>query len=103
MRNFSDLTEREVLALAIANEEEDGRIYADIAEGLRDDYAATANLFSEMGAEEGEHRRLHPAKAGLADPPARPRLRAPTGRGHGGGDIALLSASRGAHHRCLDP
>jgi rubrerythrin len=57
MRNFSDLTEREVLALAIANEEEDGRIYADIAEGLRDDYAATANLFTEMGAEEGEHRR----------------------------------------------
>lgn len=57
MRNFSDLTEREVLALAIANEEEDGRIYADIAEGLRADYAATANLFTEMGAEEGEHRR----------------------------------------------
>ncbi len=57
MRNFSDLTEREVLALAIANEEEDGRIYADIADGLREDYAATANLFTEMGAEEGEHRR----------------------------------------------
>ncbi len=57
MRNFSDLTEREVLALAIANEEEDGRIYADIAEGLRDNYAASANLFSEMAAEEGEHRR----------------------------------------------
>src|SRR5580700_2002924 len=57
MRNFSELTEREVLALAIANEEEDGRIYADIAEGLRDDYAATANMFTEMGAEEGEHRR----------------------------------------------
>jgi len=57
MRNFSDLTEREVLALAIANEEEDGRIYADIAEGLRDDYPASANLFTEMGAEEGEHRR----------------------------------------------
>jgi rubrerythrin len=57
MRNFSDLTEREVLALAIANEEEDGRIYADIADGLRDDYPASANLFTEMGAEEGEHRR----------------------------------------------
>jgi len=57
MRNFSDLTEREVLALAIANEEEDGRIYADIAEGLREDYPASANLFTEMGAEEGEHRR----------------------------------------------
>jgi rubrerythrin len=57
MRNFSELTEREVLALAIANEEEDGRIYADIAEGLREDYPASANLFTEMGAEEGEHRR----------------------------------------------
>jgi rubrerythrin len=57
MRNFSDLTEREVLALAIANEEEDSRIYADIAEGLRDDYPASANVFTEMGVEEGEHRR----------------------------------------------
>ena len=57
MRNFSDLTEREVLALAIANEEEDGRIYSDIAEGLRDDYPASANIFTEMAAEEGDHRR----------------------------------------------
>ena len=57
MRNFSDLTEREVLALAIANEEEDGRIYSDIAEGLRTDYPASANIFSEMAGEEGEHRR----------------------------------------------
>ena len=57
MRNFSDLTEREVLALAIANEEEDGRIYTDIAEGLRDDYPASGKIFSEMAGEEGEHRR----------------------------------------------
>jgi rubrerythrin len=57
MRNFSDLTEREVLALAIANEEEDGRIYLDIAEGLRGDFPASANVFTEMAAEEGEHRR----------------------------------------------
>lgn len=57
MRNFSELTEREVLALAIANEEEDGRIYSDIAEGLRDDYPASANVFMEMAAEEGDHRR----------------------------------------------
>ena len=35
MRKFADLTERELLALAISNEEEDGRIYADYAEGLR--------------------------------------------------------------------
>ncbi len=57
MRNFSDLTEREILALAIANEEEDGRIYLDIAEGLRDEYPASANVFTEMAGEEGDHRR----------------------------------------------
>ena len=57
MRDFSDLSEREVLALAIANEEEDSRIYADIAEGLRENYPASAKVFSEMMEEEGEHRR----------------------------------------------
>ena len=57
MRNFSELSEREILALAIANEEEDGRIYLDIAEGLRGDYAGSANVFAQMAAEEGEHRR----------------------------------------------
>lgn len=57
MRDLSELSEREVLALAISNEEEDGRIYADVAEGLRDQYAATAGLFTDMAAEEGEHRR----------------------------------------------
>jgi rubrerythrin len=57
MRNFSDLTEREILALAIANEEEDGRIYLDIAEGLRTDYPGSANVFTEMAGEEGDHRR----------------------------------------------
>jgi rubrerythrin len=56
MRNFSDLTEREILALAIANEEEDGRIYLDIAEGLRAEYPGSANVFAEMAGEEGEHR-----------------------------------------------
>lgn len=56
MRDLSDLSEREVLALAIANEEEDGRIYSDIAEGLRTDYPASAKVFEEMVAEEGEHR-----------------------------------------------
>ncbi|HET6608979.1 MAG TPA: ferritin family protein [Rhodopila sp.] len=56
MRNFSDLTEREVLALAIANEEEDGRVYLDVAEGLRADYPASASVFTEMATEEAEHR-----------------------------------------------
>jgi hypothetical protein len=41
MRNFESLTEREVLALAIELEEEDARIYADFAEGLRENYPAS--------------------------------------------------------------
>jgi rubrerythrin len=56
MRDFSQLSEREVLALAIGSEEEDGRIYNDIAERLKDDYPASATVFSEMAAEESEHR-----------------------------------------------
>ncbi len=57
MRNFDDLSEREMLALAIANEEEDSRIYADFADGLVADYPASAQMFTEMAAEENGHRR----------------------------------------------
>lgn len=57
MRNFNELSEREVLALAITNEEEDGRIYLDFADRLRADYPASAALFIAMAAEESEHRR----------------------------------------------
>jgi rubrerythrin len=57
MRNFDELSEREVLALAISSEEEDGRVYADFAESLRPDYPATAKVFTEMAVEEGDHRR----------------------------------------------
>ncbi|MBX5453531.1 MAG: rubrerythrin [Acidobacteriia bacterium] len=57
MRDFSELTEREILALAISLEEEDSRIYADYAEALRAEYPATARMFAEMSAEEGDHRR----------------------------------------------
>jgi len=57
MRNFDQLSEREMLALAISNEEEDGRIYADIADELLQNYPASAKVFSEMAAEENEHRR----------------------------------------------
>ncbi len=48
MRAFKDLDEREILALAISSEEEDGRIYADFAEGLRDDYPDSASVFDDM-------------------------------------------------------
>jgi erythrin-vacuolar iron transport family protein len=56
-RSFTDLSERELLALAISSEEEDGRIYADFAEGLRENYPASAHVFTDMAAEESEHRR----------------------------------------------
>ena len=57
MKRFDELTEPEILALAISNEEEDGRIYADFAHGLRADYPDTARVFDDMAAEENEHRR----------------------------------------------
>ena len=57
MRDFTSLTEQEILALAIGSEEEDGRIYADFAEKLRADYPDSARIFLDMSAEENEHRR----------------------------------------------
>ncbi len=57
MRNFDELSEKEILALAISSEEEDGRIYADFAESLRTNFPASASVFTEMAAEESEHRR----------------------------------------------
>jgi rubrerythrin len=55
-RKFKDLTEREILAVAIGLEEEDGRVYADFADGLRETYPATAKLFEDMQQEESQHR-----------------------------------------------
>src|SRR5438552_4929085 len=57
MRNFDSLSEREILALAISLEEEDERVYADYAEGLRQDFPASAAVFDGMRAEESAHRR----------------------------------------------
>jgi len=57
MRKFTDLSESELLALAIANEEEDGRIYSDYANALREEYPASAKVFEEMADEENGHRR----------------------------------------------
>ncbi|HVH86213.1 MAG TPA: ferritin family protein [Terriglobales bacterium] len=56
MKNFDSLSEREILALAISLEEEDERVYADFAEGLRESYPATAGIFQAMRAEESGHR-----------------------------------------------
>lgn len=56
-KQFKDLSEPEILALAISNEETDSRIYGDFAKGLEADYPATAAVFREMQAEEDQHRR----------------------------------------------
>ena len=56
-RRFSDLSEQEVLALAISNEEDDARIYRQYAQRLREEYPASAKVFDEMAVEEDEHRQ----------------------------------------------
>ncbi|MHC0613128.1 iron exporter MbfA [Komagataeibacter oboediens] len=57
MRKFSSLTDQEILALAISNEEEDGRIYSDFAYAIREKYPDTSKIFTDMSAEEDSHRR----------------------------------------------
>jgi rubrerythrin len=57
MRGFDSLNEREILALAISLEEEDERVYADYAEGLRKAFPASAAVFDGMREEESGHRR----------------------------------------------
>ncbi|MCC6777549.1 MAG: rubrerythrin [Hyphomicrobiales bacterium] len=58
MKRFADLSEQEILALAITNEEEDSRIYRGFAEGLRAQYPASATVFDEMAEEEVRHRTM---------------------------------------------
>ena len=58
MKRFADLSEQEILALAISNEDEDSRIYRGFAEGLREKYAASAKVFDEMADEEVRHRTM---------------------------------------------
>lgn len=53
---FKDLTEREILGLAISLEEEDGRTYGEFAQRLRESYPTTAKMLEEMQAEESDHR-----------------------------------------------
>jgi erythrin-vacuolar iron transport family protein len=56
MRAFDSLSEREILALAISLEEEEERVYADFAEGLRESFPASAAVFDAMREEETTHR-----------------------------------------------
>lgn len=57
-RRFRDLSEQEIVALAISNEEDDARIYRGYAEMLREDFPATSKIFNGMAEEEDEHRQL---------------------------------------------
>ncbi len=56
-RRFSDLSEQEILALAISSEEDDARIYQLYAERLRAGYPASAQVFDAMAEEENTHRQ----------------------------------------------
>jgi rubrerythrin len=57
MKTLVQLSPPEILALAISSEEEDGRTYNDFAEGLRAEHPDTSRIFSDMAAEENDHRR----------------------------------------------
>ncbi|MFD3190750.1 iron exporter MbfA [Sedimentitalea sp. HM32M-2] len=71
-KRFRDLTEQEIIALAISSEEDDARIYRGYAETLRADYPASAKLFDGMAAEEDQHRarliELHEQRFGPTIP-----------------------------------
>jgi len=56
MRNLESLTQQEILALAIALEEDDERAYSDYAARLRPAYPASADVFDAMKEEEAGHR-----------------------------------------------
>jgi erythrin-vacuolar iron transport family protein len=56
-RSFSSLTEQEILAVAIAAEEDDSRIYLAYADQLRDRYPASAKVFDDMAEVEDTHRK----------------------------------------------
>lgn len=71
-RSFDDLSEQEVLALAISSEEDDARIYLAYADGLREQYPQSAKVFEEMADEEHDHRNrliaLHQKRFGETIP-----------------------------------
>ena len=56
MKSFSDLTEQEIIALAISSEDDDARLYSGFANALMETYPASAKVFMEMSEEEHQHR-----------------------------------------------
>lgn len=58
LRHMDNLTDPEILALAISNEEEAARAYTEFADVLRDGYPDSARMFTEMAEEETGHRHM---------------------------------------------
>jgi rubrerythrin len=71
-KRFRDLSEQEILALAISSEEDDARIYRGYAETLRADFPDSAKVFDGMAQEEDTHRKrlidLHTKRFGEVIP-----------------------------------
>ncbi|MGI3169432.1 iron exporter MbfA [Pseudooceanicola sp. C21-150M6] len=71
-KHFNDLTEQEILALAISSEEDDARIYRMYADRLQKDFPGTAAVFIGMAEEEDLHRQrlidAHIARFGTVIP-----------------------------------
>ena len=126
VKRFSDLTEQEVLALAITNEEEDSRIYRGFAEGLREQFPCLRQGIRRDGGRGSapphdavrslpeEVRRLSaadpppgreglpaPEAAAVADAAARARGGAQVRREHGVRGRALLPQGGGKRARRL--
>jgi rubrerythrin len=57
VKSFHDLSDKEVLALAISLEEEDGKIYGEFADRLKENFPATASSLELMRQQESSHRR----------------------------------------------
>ena len=55
-RQFKNLSEQEVLALAVSSEEDDARIYRWYAQRLRAEYPQSAQMFEEIALVEDDHR-----------------------------------------------
>jgi len=71
-KRFSDLSEQEIIALAISSEEDDAQIYRGYAETLRADFPDSAAVFDGMAKEEDGHRarliELHEKRFGPTIP-----------------------------------
>lgn len=76
-RHVENLTDAEILALAIGSEEQASRTYLEFADSLREDFPDSARMFTDMAMEESEHRRqliaLFQRKFGEIIPPIDPR------------------------------